>query len=86
MNNFINATYVRHTIGTTTSMISHGLFLSIPLILAVSSGLIALSMAVWFVVSWLSDNSFSIGGYYMHDLPYKGYNRFRSKEWNMEHM
>jgi len=35
---------------------------------------------------WLHDQSYSIGGYYLHNLPYKGYKRFRSKAWNMEHM
>jgi len=35
---------------------------------------------------WLMDNSYSIGGYYLHNLPYKGYHRFRSRSWNMEHM
>lgn len=35
---------------------------------------------------WLHDKSYSIGGYYLHNLPYQGYHRFRSKKWNMEHM
>lgn len=35
---------------------------------------------------WLNDKSYSLGGYYLHNLPYKGYKRFRSKKWNMEHM
>jgi len=34
----------------------------------------------------LIDNSLEIGGYYVGSLPYKGYKRFRSKKWNMEHM
>lgn len=35
---------------------------------------------------WLHDQSYSIGGYYLHNLPYKGYHRFRSRQWNAEHM
>jgi len=35
---------------------------------------------------WLHDQSYSLGGYYLHNLPYAGYKRFRSKKWNMEHM
>jgi len=33
--------------------------------------------------SW--DRSGTIGGFYYARTPYKGYNRWRSKEWNMEH-
>lgn len=32
------------------------------------------------------DQSLEIGGYYVRNLPYKGYKRFHSKKWNMEHM
>jgi len=32
------------------------------------------------------DQSLSIGGYYLRNLPYKGYSRWHSKKWNMEHM
>jgi hypothetical protein len=35
---------------------------------------------------FLTDQSYSLGGYYLRNLPYKGYHRFRSKKWNMEHM
>lgn len=31
------------------------------------------------------DQSLEIGGYYLRKTPYKGYNRFRSKAWNMKH-
>ena len=34
----------------------------------------------------LHDQSLSIGGYYLRNTPYKGYNRFRSQKWNMAHM
>lgn len=33
-----------------------------------------------------TDKSLKIGGYYLRNLPYKGYNRFRSEKWNMDHM
>jgi len=32
-----------------------------------------------------NDQSLMVGGYYLRSLPYKGYNRFRSRKWNMEH-
>lgn len=30
------------------------------------------------------DSSLMIGGYYIRSKPYKGYNRFRSKSWNIK--
>jgi len=38
------------------------------------------------VLRMAGDQSLEIGGYYLRNLPYKGYNRWRSKKWNMEHM
>jgi len=32
------------------------------------------------------DESLMIGGFYMRKLPYRGYHRFRSREWNMKHV
>lgn len=31
------------------------------------------------------DKSLMIGGFYLRNTPYKGYNRWRSKSWNMKH-
>jgi len=33
-----------------------------------------------------SDRSIKVGGYYLRNVPFKGYHRFRSEKWNMEHM
>jgi len=33
----------------------------------------------------IHDQSLMIGGYYLRNTPYKGYNRFKSQKWNMEH-
>jgi len=33
----------------------------------------------------IKDQSLMIGGFYVRNTPYKGYNRFRSKQWNMKH-
>jgi len=33
----------------------------------------------------LHDRSLMIGGYYLRNTPYKGYNRFKSQKWNIEH-
>jgi len=32
----------------------------------------------------LQDESFSLGGFYFRKTPYRGYNRWRSKSWNMK--
>jgi len=51
-----------------------------------------IAVAVGFLVFWFgwkklaTDQSLEIGGYYVRQLPFKGYHRFRSKKWNMEHM
>jgi len=34
----------------------------------------------------LFDQSLEIGGYYLRQVPFKGYKRFHSKSWNMAHM
>lgn len=31
------------------------------------------------------DNSYQIHGFYLKNTPYAGYNRFRSRKWNMKH-
>jgi len=33
----------------------------------------------------LFDRSLMVGGYYLRNTPYKGYNRFRSRNWNNKH-
>jgi len=33
----------------------------------------------------LFDQSITLGGYYLRNTPYKGYNRFRSQKWNSKH-
>jgi len=40
-----------------------------------------------FTVGWsriFMDKSLMIGGLYLRNTPYKGYNRWRSKAWNMK--
>jgi len=32
----------------------------------------------------INDQSLMIGGFYVRNTPYKGYNRFRSKQWNIK--
>ena len=82
----MDSSYVIAQIGTTTSDISTALSGSLPLILTVVAALIALGFLIWVIYSWIGDNSFSLGGYCLHNLPYKGYHRFRSKKWNAEHI
>jgi hypothetical protein len=53
MNNFVDPSFVSDTIGTTTSNISSGLAGSIPLILAVFAGLVALGIAIHYVRKWI---------------------------------
>lgn len=33
----------------------------------------------------LTDESYTIGGFFVRKVPYAGYNRWRSRKWNMEH-
>jgi len=33
----------------------------------------------------MHDQSLMIGGFYVRNTPYKGYNRWRSRAWNMKH-
>ena len=42
-----------------------------------------------FTIGWkrlFFDKSLMIGGYYVRNTPFKGYHRFRSRDWNMKHM
>jgi len=32
------------------------------------------------------DMSLNVGGFYPFNTPFKGYHRFRSQKWNMQHM
>jgi len=32
----------------------------------------------------INDKSLIIGGFYLRNTPYKGYNRFRSRKWNIK--
>jgi len=58
--------------------------------LAILAGTLGIAVALlvfrfgWFAL--LHDQSLEIGGYYLRSTPFKGYNRFRSKKWNIEHM
>jgi len=38
------------------------------------------------LIVWVTgDESARVGGFYVARTPYKGYKRFHSQEWNMEH-
>ena len=43
------------------------------------------TMLVDFIQKSVADRSFRVGGFYVRDVPYAGYNRWRSEKWNMEH-
>jgi len=61
---------------------------SIGIILVIALGLLALGF-VWKLIKSKVlgfDRSGMIGGYYYWKKPYKGYHRFHSQQWNMEHM
>lgn len=59
-------------------------------VLAIIATTIAIGVAyLLFTVGWnrlINDKSLMIGGFYLRNVPYKGYNRFRSKSWNMKKM
>lgn len=46
---------------------------------------LALFLILWGVYKTM-DMSGRIGGFYYARTPWRGYNRFRSQKWNMEHM
>jgi len=58
-------------------------------ILVILGALLGISLAyLVFHFGWnrlISDKSLMIGGFYVRNTPYAGYNRFRSRKWNMEH-
>lgn len=57
-------------------------------VLGIISVIIVIALAyLIYQVGWyklLHDQSLTIGGYYIRKTPYKGYNRFRSKSWNLK--
>jgi len=64
------------------AMVSYGMVL-----LTIAGVVIAIGVGVLvFNYGWrlIKDRSFTVGGYYLRDVPYKGYNRFRSKQWNLK--
>lgn len=57
-------------------------------LLAIVGAFLGIAVCVLiFKTGWryLRDESFTLGGYYLRKLPYRGYHRFRSKKWNAEH-
>ncbi len=56
-------------------------------VLGIISAIIIIALAyLVYKVGWyrlINDKSLMIGGYYLRNKPYKNYNRFRSREWNM---
>jgi len=58
-------------------------------ILTIITAVISIGLAyLVFRTGWrmMKDQSFQMGGYYLRQTPYKGYNRWRSKAWNSTHM
>jgi len=54
-------------------------------------GLLGLCFAISHLQKYITGNAFGdeslrIGGFYLRKLPYKGYKRFHSQEWNLKHM
>lgn len=53
-------------------------------------GLLGLGFGIDKLMRYITGNGFDrsgqIGGFYYWNTPYKGYNRWRSRTWNMEHM
>jgi len=56
-----------------------------------SLGALLLLAGGTFLIRWgynllTYDQSLQVFGVYINKVPWKGYHRFRSKKWNMEHM
>jgi len=65
---------------------------NIPLILTIAGAMIGLGILVWYAFASVGESGTStrLGQRWtawdkMTYRPYKGYNRWRSKEWNLEH-
>lgn len=55
-------------------------------IFIIISSVVGISLAyLVYKFGWrlINDQSLMIGGFYLRNTPYKGYNRFRSRKWNM---
>jgi hypothetical protein len=83
----IDAIYIKGVLAS--NFISAGAIIAIALI-SIIGGYVAL-LGLGFGISRLvvyitGDESARIGGFYLAKTPYKGYKRFHSQEWNMEHM
>lgn len=57
-------------------------------VLAIISAIVVIALAYlvykFGVDRLLHDQSLMIGGFYVRQTPYKGYNRFRSRKWNLK--
>jgi len=54
--------------------------------LSMMAALIGLHFGIQKFREYILDESFSIHGFYLRKVPFKGYHRFRSQKWNMKHM
>jgi len=58
-------------------------------ILAILGAMLGIGLAyLVFHFGWnrlIHDKSLMVGGFYVRNTPYEGYNRWRSRKWNMEH-
>lgn len=54
--------------------------------LALSIGLFVFRYGWDWIKRAAGDQSVRIGGFYLRKTPWAGYNRFRSRKWNMAHM
>jgi len=77
----LNAASTTELIGQAAAQYSSSALIILGYVITIG---VALIVCYW---GWHKlDNSAHVGGFYLKSLPFRGYHRFRSKRWNMEHM
>jgi len=61
-----------------------GVFLGV--VVAILAAVLGLGFGLSSVATWIYNKEVSLGlGHHFGAVPWKGYNRWRSRQWNMEH-
>jgi len=69
-----------------TQQLGTALFLVAVSFFTVAVGILVIPWGFKNLLRMAGDQSLSIGGFYVRNLPYKGYKRFHYRKWNMQHM
>lgn len=78
----MDASITRQILMDGIQVLSTELFIIFGTLITVIIGIYVFQQGLYIMIH---DKSLNIGGFYLRNTPYKGYNRWRSKNWNMEH-